>query len=183
MSTDSLNEHIICLQEDIEERMERIFAGILREVVERATNDPEYLCYLHDLIELEGEVETKVAVADANLHTMQDDMLEATTRRDQTTELHQCFERGDVQPTHFVDAVDLLRRAVSPDADNMPDEKLDSGDESDDGEGTEEPEEVGKKQKSKAKAKASLKKARKEHEEWDGSSDGVYEMLLNSSFY
>jgi hypothetical protein len=65
----------------------------------------------------------------------------------------------------------------------MPDEKLESEDESEGGEEAEELEVVGEKQKSKGKAKAVPKKARKEHNEWDGSSDGVYEMLWISSFY
>jgi hypothetical protein len=110
------------LQEDIEERMESIFAGMLWEGVERETSNPEYLCYLR------GEADTEVAIADANLHTAKENMLEAATHHDQIAELRQRFERGDVQPTHYVDAVDLLHCAVSPDADNVPDEKLDSGD-------------------------------------------------------
>ncbi|KAJ7349402.1 hypothetical protein DFH08DRAFT_959553 [Mycena albidolilacea] len=176
MSTDSLNEHIARLQDEIEEHRESIFVGMSREAVERANDDPEYLRYLHDLIELEGEADTEVVVADANLRTAQNNMMEASTRRDQIAELHQHFERGDVEPTHFVDAVDLLCCQVSPDADDVPDEKMDSGDESEGGEETGAPEdpeelvEVGKKRKNKGKAKAAPKKARKEHEERDGSS-------------
>ncbi|KAJ7349969.1 hypothetical protein DFH08DRAFT_807292 [Mycena albidolilacea] len=169
MSTDSLNEWITRLQDEIKEHMESIFAGMLQEVVEQANNDPEYLRYLRDLIELEGEVDVEVAVADTNLCTVQDDMLEATARRDQIAELHQRFEQGDIQPMHYVDSVNLLRRQVSPDVDDVPDKKLDSGDESEGGEEAEEPEEVGKKQKSKGKAKVVPKKAKKEHEEQDGS--------------
>jgi hypothetical protein len=80
--------------------------------------------------------------------------------------------------------------AVSPDADDIPDERLDSGDESEGGEGSEEPEEtaeVGRKQKGKGKAKASLKKVRvdhkEEHEERDGSSGGAYDTLSVPSLY
>jgi hypothetical protein len=90
----------------------------------------------------------------------------------------------------YVDVVDLLRRAESPDTDDVPDKPLGSGDESEGGEGSEEPEgkaEVGRKRKGKGKAKASPKKAKVDHEEeneeWDGPSEGVYETLLFSSFY
>jgi hypothetical protein len=140
MSTDFLNKRIARLQDEIEERTESIFIQMLWEAVERATNEPEYLCYLHDLIELEGEADAEVAVADTNLCTAQDNLLEATTNRDQIAELRQHFEQGDIEPTHYVDAVDLLRRTVSPDADDVPDEKLDSRNESECGEATEEPE-------------------------------------------
>ncbi|KAJ7346459.1 hypothetical protein DFH08DRAFT_809371 [Mycena albidolilacea] len=156
MSTDSFNDHIARLQDKIEEHRESIFAGMSQEAVEQANEDPEYLRYLCDLIELEG----KADVADENLRIAQANMMEATTHRNQIAELRQCFEWGDVKPTHFVNAVDLLCRQVSPDADDIPDEKLDSGDESEGGEEAEEPEEVGKKRKSKGKAKAEPKKVR-----------------------
>ncbi|KAJ7343741.1 hypothetical protein DFH08DRAFT_961890 [Mycena albidolilacea] len=71
---------------------------------------------------------------------------------------------------HYVDVADLLRHQVSSDADDILDEKLDSGDESTGGEEAEEPEEVRKKQKRKGKAKAAPKKAKKERKERDGSS-------------
>jgi hypothetical protein len=54
----------------------------------------------------------------------------------------------------YVNAVGLLRRAESPDAGNVPDERLESGDESEGGEGSEgpeAPEEVGEKRKRKGK--------------------------------
>jgi hypothetical protein len=76
----------------------------------------------------------------------------------------------------YVDVVDLLRCVVSPDTDDVPDERLDSGDKSKGGEGSEEPEaaaETRKKRKGKGKAKAAPKKARvdreEEYEERDGS--------------
>jgi hypothetical protein len=43
--------------------------------------------------------------------------------------LRQHFEWGNVQPTHIVDAVHLLRHAYSLDADEVPDKRLDSQDE------------------------------------------------------
>jgi hypothetical protein len=111
-------------------------------------------------------------------------MVEATNCRDQIVELRQHFERGNLQSMDYVDAVDLLRHVVSPDADDVLDEKLDSSDESEGGEGSEEPEEaaeVGRKCKGKGKAKVVPKKARVDHEEEneerDGSLRGVYETL------
>jgi hypothetical protein len=161
--------------------------GMSHEAVERARIKPKFLQYLRDLVELKGKAEVEVAVVDANLRTTQDNMVDMTTHRDQITELHQHFEWGDIEPMDYVDVVDLLRRVFSPDADDVPDERLDSGDESEVGEGLgepQEPEEVGKKGKGKGKAKVASKKARKEHEERDGpSAGGAYETLLNSSFY
>jgi hypothetical protein len=182
-SVDSIQECVECPMEEIENLQQGIVAGMSLEAVERAHVEPEFLQYLRDLIELEGEVEAEVAIADANLRAAQDDMVEATNRRDQIVELRQRFERGNV------DAVDLLCRAVSPDADDVLDERIESGDDSEGGEGSEEPEgtaEVGKKRKGKGKAKASPKKARvdreEEREERDGPSEGVYETLTSSSF-
>jgi hypothetical protein len=169
--------------EEIKELRVGIVDGMSREAVEHAHIEPKFLQYLRDLVELKGEAEMEVAVVDANLRTMQDNMVEATTCRDQITELCQRFERGDIEPMDYVNAVDLLHRVFSPDADDVPDERLDSGDESEVGEGSEEPEEVGKKRKGKGKAKAAPKKARKECEERDGPSAGAYEMLSNFSFY
>jgi hypothetical protein len=131
------------------------------EAVECACAEPDFLQHLQDLIELEGEAEAEVAVADANLRTTQDDMVEATNHRDQIVELCQCFERGNLQPMDYIDAVDLLHRAVSPDADDVPDERLDSDDKSEGGDGSEELEamaETRKKRKGKGKAKAVPKK-------------------------
>ncbi|KAJ7794971.1 hypothetical protein B0H14DRAFT_3496503 [Mycena olivaceomarginata] len=161
---------------EIEDLWQGIIGGMSLEVVERACAEPDLLQHLRDLIELEGEAEVEVAVADANLCTAQDDMVEATNRRDQIVELCQRFERGNLEPMDYVDAVDLLHRTVSPDADDVPDERLDSGDESEGGDGSEEPEaaaETRKKRKGKGKAKAAPKKVRvdreEEHEERDGS--------------
>ncbi|KAJ7318377.1 hypothetical protein DFH08DRAFT_819981 [Mycena albidolilacea] len=129
--------------------------------------------YLRDLIELEGEVEAEVAVADANLHTAQDDMAEAMSRHDQVVELRQRFEWGSIHSMDYVNVVDLLCSVESPDADNVPDKMLESGDESEGGEGSqgsEAPEEVGKKRKRKGKSKAAPKKPRVDCEEQDDSS-------------
>jgi hypothetical protein len=189
-SVDSVQERAACLMEEIEELRQGTTGGMSLEAVERARPKPEFLQYLRDLIELEGKAEVEVAVVDANLRTAQDNMVEATNRRNQIVELHQRFERGNLQSMDYVDAVDLLRRTVSPDADHVPDERIDSGDDSKGGEGSEESEgtaEVGKKRKGKGKAKVSPKKAKvdreAEHEERDGSSGGAYETLLFSSFY
>jgi hypothetical protein len=70
----------------------------------------------------------------------------------------------------FVDTIDFLHRAYSPDASDVPDKKLGMEDKSSDGVASEELEEVGEKRKSKGKVKA-----RKEGKERDGSSDGTYE--------
>jgi hypothetical protein len=117
-------------------------------------------------------------------------MVEAMNRRDQIVELCQRFKQGNLHAMDYVDAVDLLRHVVSPDVDDVPDERIESGDDSEGGDGSEEPDgmaEVGKKRKGKGKAKASPKKARvdreEEHEERDGPSEGAYETLLRSSFY
>jgi hypothetical protein len=169
--------------EEIEELQEGIIAGMSLEAVERARIEPDFLQHLRDLIELEGEAEAEVAIADANLRTAQDDMVEVTNRRDQIVELCQHFERGNLQAVDYVDAVDLLRRAESPDTDDVPDERLDSGDQNEGGEGSEE---TGKKRKRKGKAKTAPKKPRvdreEEDEERDGPSKGAYEMLFTSSF-
>jgi hypothetical protein len=188
-SVDSVQECAAQLMEEIEELREGIITGMSLEVVERARVKPDFLQHLRDLIELEGEAEAEVAVADTNLRTAQDDMVEVTNRRDQIVELRQRFEWGNLQAVDYVDAVDLLQRAESPDADDVPDERLDSGDQSEGGEGLEEPEtaeETGKKRKRKAKAKTAPKKPRvdreEEDEERDGPSKGAYEMLFTSSF-
>jgi hypothetical protein len=154
--------------------------------LECARLEPDFLKYLRDLIELECEAEAEVAVADTNLRTTQDDMVEVTSCRDQIVELRQCFERGNLHSMDYVDAVDLLRCAESPDADDVPDERLESGDESEGGEGSEgpeAPEEVGEKRKRKGKSKAAPKKLRVDREERDDSSEGAYETLFSSSFY
>jgi hypothetical protein len=159
--------------------------GMLLEVLECTRLEPDFLKYLWDLIKLEGKAEVEVAIADANLRTAQDDMAEATSCCDQIVELRQRFERGNIHSMDYVDVVDLLRRAESPDADDVPDERLESGDESEGGEGLEgpeAPEEVGEKRKGKGKSKAAPKKPRVDREEWDGSSEGAYEMLSCSSF-
>jgi hypothetical protein len=77
---DSLNKHIVRLQEDIKERRESIFAGMSWQVVERAMNNPEYLHYLRNLIDLKGAADMEVVVTDANLctagqHVRSDDTL------------------------------------------------------------------------------------------------------------
>jgi hypothetical protein len=188
-SVDSVQEHVERLMEEIENLRQGIVAGMSLDAVERACIEPEFLQYLRDLIELEGEAEAEVAVADANLRAAQDDMVEATNHRDQIVELRQRFERGNVHAMDYVDAVDLLCHTVSPDADDVPDERIESSDDSEGGEGSEEPEgtaEVGKKRKGKGKAKVSPKKARvdreEEREEQDGPSEGAYETLSSSSF-
>jgi hypothetical protein len=180
MNTDEeRTEH---LMSEIEEMREGIIAGMSLEALERARAEPDFLKFLRDLIELEGEAEADVAVADANLCTAQDDMAEATSHRDQIVELRQRLERGNLDSMDYVDAVDLLRRAESPDADDVPDERLESGDESEGGEGSEgleepeEPEEVGEKRKRKGKSKAAPKKPRMDREERDDSSKRAYEM-------
>ncbi|KAJ7356528.1 hypothetical protein DFH08DRAFT_953870 [Mycena albidolilacea] len=171
-SVDSVQERAARLMEEIKELRQGIIGGMSLEAVERARAEPEFLQYLWDLIELEGEAEAEVAVADANLCTAQDDMVEATNRHNQIVELHQCFERGNLQPMEYVDTVDLLRRAVSLDMEDIPDEKVDSGDESGDREASEETAEVGEKRKGKGKAKPSPKKARIDHEEDSEERDG-----------
>ncbi|KAJ7334226.1 hypothetical protein DFH08DRAFT_814250 [Mycena albidolilacea] len=148
-SVDSVQERAAHLMEEIEELRQRIIRGMSLEAVEQ----------------LEGEAEVEVAVADTNLHTAQDDMVEVTNHRDQIVELCQRFEQGNLQLMEYVNAVDLLRCAVSPDAEDVPDEKLDSGDEGGGGEASEETAEVGEKRKGKGKAKALLKKARMDREE------------------
>jgi hypothetical protein len=175
---------------EIEDLRQGIIGGMALEAVEHAHTKPDFLQHLRDLIELEGEAEAEVAVADANLRTAQDNMVEAMNHRDQIVELCQRFEWGNLQPMDYVDVVDLLRCVVSPDMDDVPDKRLDSGDESEGGDGSEEPEamvETGKKRKGKGKAKAVLKKARvdceEEHEERDGSLRGAYDALSNSSLY
>jgi hypothetical protein len=179
---DTTDERVERLMSEIEEMQEGIIGGMSLEALERACAEPDFLKLLRDLIELEGEAEAEVAVADANLRTAQDDMAEATSCRDQIAELRQRFERGNLDSMDYVDAVDLLRRAECPDADNVPDERLESGDESEGGEGSEapeEPEEVGEKRKRKGKSKAVPKKPRMDREEQDDSSKCVYEMLYS----
>jgi hypothetical protein len=185
-SMDTTEEHVERLMSEIEEMREGIIGGMLLEALECARSEPDFLKYLRDLIKLEGEAEAEVAVADANLRTAQDNMAEATSRRDQIVELRQRFERGSIHSMDYVDAVDLLRRAESPDTDGVPDERLESGDESEGGEGSEgpeAPEEVGEKRKRKGKSKAAPKKPRVDRKEQDDSSEGAYEMLSSSSFY
>jgi hypothetical protein len=70
-----------------------------------------------------------------------------------------------------------------PDTDNALDERIGTEDESSDGVASEELGKVGEKHKGKGKAKARPKKARREHEERDGSSEGVYEMSRDLSFF
>jgi hypothetical protein len=120
---DTTEEHIERLMSEIEEMREGIIGGMSLEVLEHAHLEPEFLKYLRDLIELGGEAEAEVAVADANLHTAQNDMAEAMSCRDQIVELRQRFERGNIHSMDYIDAVDLLRRTESPDADNVPDER------------------------------------------------------------
>jgi hypothetical protein len=183
---DTAEECVKRLMLEIEEMQEGIIGGLSLEALERVRIKPDFLKYLRDLIELEGEAEAEVAIADVNLRTTQDDMVEATSRRDQIAELRQRFEWGNLQSMDYVDAVDLLHCTDSPDADDVPDEKLESGDESEGGEGSEgpeAPEEIGKKRKGKAKANASPKKPRVDREERDGSPEGAYETLFSSSFY
>jgi hypothetical protein len=185
-SMDTTKERIECLMSEIEEMWEGIIVGMSLEALERVCLEPDFLKYLRDLIELEGKAEAEVAVADANLRTAQDDMVEATSRRNQIVELHQRFKRGNIHSMDYVDAVDLLRHAESPDADNVPDERLESGNESKGGEGSEgpeAPEEVGEKRKRKGKSKVAPKKPRVDCEERDGSPEGAYETLFSSSFY
>jgi hypothetical protein len=165
------------MEAGIEEQWEAILEGMPRQAVERADADPDYLHYLRELIELEGEAEAEVATADANLRVAEGDMLDATTCRDKVAELLQRFQHSEVEASNFVDAVDLLRRAYSPDTDEVPDEKLGSEDESEGGKEPEEPEEVGKKRKGKAKAKATPKRVRREREERESSSERAYETL------
>ncbi|KAJ7347534.1 hypothetical protein DFH08DRAFT_960849 [Mycena albidolilacea] len=171
-SVDSVQECATRLMEEIEELRQGIIGGMSLEAVERARTEPEFLQYLRDLIELKGKAEAEVAVADANLRTAQDNMVEVTNRHDQIVELGQRFERGNLQATEYVDAVDLLRRAISLDVEDIPDEKVDSGDESRDGEASEETAEVGEKRKGKEKTKASPKKARMDREEDSEERDG-----------
>jgi hypothetical protein len=76
-SIDTTEEHIERLMSEIEEMREGIIGGMSLEALERVRVEPDFLKYLQDLIELEGEVEAEVAVADANLRTAQDDMAEA----------------------------------------------------------------------------------------------------------
>ncbi|KAJ7352240.1 hypothetical protein DFH08DRAFT_805517 [Mycena albidolilacea] len=171
-SMDTNEERTKHLMSEIEEMREGIIAGMSLEALERARIEPDFLKYLRDLIELGGEAEAEVAIADANLRTAQDDMVEATSHRDQIAELRQRFERGNLESMDYVDAVDLLRRAESPDADNVPDERLESGDESGGGEGSEALEEIGEKRKRKGKSKAVPKKPRVDREERDDSSEG-----------
>jgi hypothetical protein len=187
-SMDTNEERTERLMSEIEEMREGIIAGMSLEALEHVRIKPDFLKLLRDLIELEGEAEAEVAVADANLHTAQDDMVEAMSHRDQIAELRQRFERGNLESMDYADAVDLLRHAESPDADDVPDERLESGDESEGGEGSEGPEapeeleEVGEKRKRKGKSKTAPKKLRMDREEWDDSSGGAYEMLYSSSF-
>jgi hypothetical protein len=158
-SMDTTEERVEHLMSEIEEMREGIIRGLSLEALECVRIEPDFLKYLRDVIELEGEVEAEVAVADANLRTVQDDMVEVTSRRDQIVELHQRFERGNIHSMDYVNAVDLLRRAESPDADNVPDEKLESGDKSEGGEGSEgpeAPEEIREKRKRKGKSKVVL---------------------------
>jgi hypothetical protein len=181
-SMDTNEERTEHLMSEIEEMREGIIAGMSLEALECARAEPDFLKLLRDLIELEGEAEAEVAVADANLRTAQDDMAEATSRRDQIAELRQRFERGNLDSMDYVNVVDLLRCVESPDADNVPDERLESGDESEGGEGSEAPEEleeVGEKRKRKGKSKAAPKKPRMDRKEWDGSSKRAYEMLYS----
>jgi hypothetical protein len=134
---DTTEERIERLMSEIEEMREGIILGMSLEALECMHLEPDFLKYLWDLIELECEAEAEVAVADANLRTAQDNMVEATSRRDQIVELCQHFERSNLHSMDYVDAVDLLCRAESPDADDVPDERLESGDESEGGEGSE----------------------------------------------
>jgi hypothetical protein len=184
-SMDSTDEHIVRLMSEIEEMREGIIGGLSLEALERAHIEPDFLQYLWDLIELKGEAEAEVAIANANLRTVQDDMVEATTCCDQIVELRQRFEWGNLHSMDYVDAVDLLRRAESPDADDVPDKRLDSDDESEDGEGSEGPEaaeETGKKRKRKEKGKAVPKKPRVDREEGGEEREGAYETLFFFSF-
>ncbi|KAJ7319055.1 hypothetical protein DFH08DRAFT_819489 [Mycena albidolilacea] len=143
---DTTEERAEHLMSEIEEMREGIIVGMLLEALERACVEPDFLKFLRDLIELEGEAEAER------------------------------FERGNLKSMDYVDAVDLLRRAESPDDDDVPDEKLESGDESEGGEESEgpeapeEPEEVGEKRKRKGKSKAAPKKPQMDREERDDSS-------------
>jgi hypothetical protein len=185
---DTTEEHIERLMSEIEEMREGIIGGMSLEALECARAEPDFLKLLRDLIELEGEAEAEVAVADANLRIAQDNMVGATSHRDQIAELRQHFERGNIESMDYVDAVDLLRCAESPDVDDVPDERLESGDESEGGEGSEgpeapeEPEEVGEKRKRKGKSKTAPKKPRMDREERDGSSKRAYETLYSDPF-
>jgi hypothetical protein len=98
---------------EIEELWQGIIGGISLEAVECACAEPEFLQYLRDLIELEGEAEVEVAVADANLRTAQDNMVEVTNCHDQIVELCQRFEWGNLQSMDYVDVVDLVLRGFS----------------------------------------------------------------------
>jgi hypothetical protein len=185
-SMDTTEERVERLMSEIEEMWEGIIGGMSLEALEHARIEPDFLKYLRDLIELKGEAEAEVAIADANLHTAQDDMAKAMSCCDQIVELRQHFERGNIQSMDYVDVVDLLHRTESPDADDVPDKRLEYGDESEGGEGSEgleALEEVGEKRKRKGKSKAAPKKLRVDREERDGSPEGVYEMLFSSSFY
>jgi hypothetical protein len=173
---DTTEERVERLMSEIKEMREGIIGGMSLEALEHARAEPDFLKLLQDLIELKGEAEAEVAVVDANLCTTQDDMVEATSRRDQIAELRQRFEQGNLESMDYVDAVDLLRRAESPDADDVPDERLETSDESEGREGSEgpeAPEEVGEKRKRKGKSKAAPKKPRVDREERDDSSEGA----------
>jgi hypothetical protein len=121
---DTTEEHIERLMSEIKEMQEGIISGMSLEALECMRLEPDFLKYLRDLIELECKAEAEVAIADANLRTAQDDMVEAMSHRDQIVELHQRFERGNLHSMDYVDAVDLLRRVESPDVDNVPNEWL-----------------------------------------------------------
>jgi hypothetical protein len=49
---------------EIEEMREGIIGGMSLEVLEHARAEPDFLKFLRDLIELEGEAEAEVAVAE-----------------------------------------------------------------------------------------------------------------------
>lgn len=196
-STPSLDKRIANLEGEIEGMREGIMSGLSRRALERARSDPEYLRYLRDIVELEDETERELKIAAENLRVAQDEMDEVRRRAEDIEHLRGRFQRGSIGPTDYVDAVDLLRRAVSPDAADVEDEEIGTEDESSDGE-----EEVGKKRKRKDKEKGKARakgtpmpKRRKETEgpegpedaedadmgERDSSPESAYETFLSSS--
>ncbi|KAJ7790505.1 hypothetical protein B0H14DRAFT_3501555 [Mycena olivaceomarginata] len=145
--------------EQIEQLREGFFAGMLRQALERAHTEPEYIRYLHDLVQLEDEVENELAVVQENLRVAQADLQDAAAHREQVEVLHQHFKQGDIEATHY----------------------------SSDGVASEDSGEVGRKQKGKVKARGTPipKKVRREpeepeNEEWDSSSEDIKSLPLVS---
>ncbi|KAJ7720736.1 hypothetical protein B0H14DRAFT_3625492 [Mycena olivaceomarginata] len=138
----------------MEQEIEELREGMSRLAVDRACTEPHYLQYLRKLIQLEDKAEAEVG--------------------------H--FEWGDVKDDKIVNTVNILRRAVSPNVDDVLGEELRADNVSPDGMASGGMEKVGRKWKGKGKAKEEkLRKWRKDVEERDSSSNGAQRNISAAS--